>query len=85
MVVLEARGRIGGRVHSFKTDGGVTLELGAAVLTGLPGRNPLAQTCRQHGLALHRLPHRWPPHDADRPVRAPCPLRPGARPLAPHL
>ena len=65
VVVLEARGRIGGRVHSFKTDGGVTLELGAAVLMGLQGGNPLATLCRKHGLAMHKLQHACPLHDAD--------------------
>ena len=62
---MMARGRIGGRVHSFKTDGGVTLELGAAVLMGLQGGNPLATLCRKHGLAMHRLQHACPLHDAD--------------------
>ena len=41
------------------------LSLGAAVLMGLQGGNPLATLCHKHGLAMHRLQHACPLHDAD--------------------
>ena len=41
------------------------VELGAAVLMGVQGGNPLATLCRKHGLAMHKLQHACPLHDAD--------------------
>ena len=39
------------------------VELGAAVLMGVQGGNPLAALCRQHGVAMHRLSNACPLHD----------------------
>jgi len=61
--VLEARDRPGGRVHSLATAEGGVVELGAAVLMGVQGGNPLAVLCRQHGVAMHRLSNACPLHD----------------------
>jgi len=64
VVVLEGRDRLGGRVHSLRSDD-VTVELGAAVLMGVQGGNPLAALCRKHGLRMHKLSHECPLHDID--------------------
>ena len=45
-----------------RAEGGV-VELGAAVLMGVQGGNPLAALCRQHGVAMHRLSNACPLHD----------------------
>ena len=45
-----------------RAEGGV-VELGAAVLMGVQGGNPLAVLCRQHGVAMHRLSNACPLHD----------------------
>jgi polyamine oxidase len=49
-VVVEARDRIGGRIHT-ESVGGVPLDLGAAWLHGTIG-NPVADWAAQHGIAL---------------------------------
>ena len=65
--VLEARGRIGGRVHSLVTQAEgqkVTVELGAAVLMGDGrGGNPLAQLAKKHQVPLYILNGHCPLHD----------------------
>ena len=58
VTLLEARERIGGRVHSMATEEGGVVELGAAVLMGVQGGNPLAALCRQHGVRMHRVRRR---------------------------
>eukprot|EP00908_Phaeocystis_cordata_P007472 Transcript_18117.p1 GENE.Transcript_18117~~Transcript_18117.p1 ORF type:complete len:555 (-),score=281.58 Transcript_18117:316-1980(-) len=63
VTLLEARERIGGRVHSMATEEGGVVELGAAVLMGVQGGNPLAALCRQHGVRMHRLSNACPLHD----------------------
>ena len=55
VVVLEARGRVGGRVHTDRS-WGTPVELGAAWLHGLR-RNPLEAVLRDLGCGLHRT--RW--------------------------
>lgn len=55
VVVLEARGRVGGRVHTDRS-WGTPVELGAAWLHGLRG-NPLKPVLRDLGCDLHRT--RW--------------------------
>ena len=54
VTVLEARNRVGGRVHSDYTFGDKAVDLGASILTGLEG-NPLTNVCRQLNLSLCRL------------------------------
>lgn len=51
--VLEARARLGGRVHSQALLG-CSVELGAMVLTGQQG-NPLAEVCARAALGSHEL------------------------------
>ena len=65
VVVLEGRNRLGGRVHSVVTEEGATIELGAAVLMGVQGRNPLAIQCRKYGVKMRKLDNSCPLHDAD--------------------
>ncbi|KAL1527130.1 hypothetical protein AB1Y20_015812 [Prymnesium parvum] len=64
VLVLEARERLGGRVHSVPVDG-VTVELGAAVLMGVQGGNPLVAQCRKHGVRMRKLDNSCPLHDID--------------------
>ena len=90
VTLVEARDRLGGRVHSMRVpiaaaaasgaevaverrDGAVvgatphvaTVELGAAVLMGVQGGNPLGALCTKHGLRMHRLEATCPLHDVD--------------------
>ena len=53
VLVLEARDRIGGRVHTVRPWGAVPLELGASWIHGLE-RNPVARLARNLGLDLAR-------------------------------
>ena len=62
--LLEARGRIGGRVHSLLDGEGTTVELGAAVLMGTRG-HPLATLCRKHSVKMERLEPSCPLHDSE--------------------
>jgi len=62
--LLEARGRIGGRVHSLLDGEGTTVELGAAVLMGTRG-HPLATLCRKHSVRMERLEPSCPLHDSE--------------------
>lgn len=64
VVILEGRERLGGRVHSVVEDG-ATIELGAAVLMGVQGGNPLAKECRKYGLKMRKLDNTCPLHDVD--------------------
>jgi monoamine oxidase len=50
VVVLEARDRVGGRVHSRRLDNGAVAELGAEFV--LPGYNVLRETAARLGLEL---------------------------------
>ena len=79
VTLLEARERIGGRVHSMATEEGGVVELGAAVLMGVQGGNPLAALCRQHGVRMHRVRRRSQQHRAPTPEAVqqgvPTPLR----------
>ena len=47
--ILEARSRIGGRIHSVTTPTGKVLELGANWIHE-PARNPVVALCQQYGL-----------------------------------
>lgn len=51
VTVFEARGRVGGRVHSRRLDGGAVVELGAEFV--LPGYDVLRETAARLGLALY--------------------------------
>lgn len=53
VVVLEARDRIGGRVHSVEADG-ITLDLGASWIHGI-NNNPLADTVRSLNMKTHEF------------------------------
>ena len=64
VIILEARERLGGRVHSMVTKG-ITIELGAAVLMGVQGGNPLAAQCRKYGVKMRTLDNSCPLHDID--------------------
>jgi hypothetical protein len=65
VLLLEARDRLGGRCHSLVDESGVTVELGAAVLMGVQGGNPLATLCRRLGVRMHRLEPKCPIYDAE--------------------
>jgi lysine-specific histone demethylase 1 len=56
--ILEARDRIGGRIHTFKS-GQYVADLGAMVITGLGG-NPLSVLKRQLGLHMSKIHRRCP-------------------------
>jgi len=64
VLILEARDRLGGRVHSMVTKG-ITIELGAAVLMGVQGGNPLATQCRKYGVKMRVIDNSCPLHDTD--------------------
>jgi len=64
VVLLESRGRLGGRCHSLVDEAGVTVELGAAVLMGVQGGNPLAGLCKRLGVRMHMLEPKCPIYDA---------------------
>jgi len=61
--VLEARGRVGGRVHSYQGDGfSAPVDLGASLVTGTApdaqaglGPDPVSFVCKQLGIQLHEL------------------------------
>lgn len=58
VTVVEARDRIGGRVHTFRK-GPFIADLGAMVVTGLGG-NPLAVIKKQLGLKMSKIKRRCP-------------------------
>ena len=57
--VIEARERIGGRVHTMSVAGG-EVDLGAMVVTGVTG-NPVAALCRQTRSRMHAIAVALPP------------------------
>ena len=62
VVVLEGRKRLGGRIHTLRDPSkNIEAELGAMVITGLGGGNPLYVLSRQLNLKLY-------------PIRGKCPL-----------
>ena len=69
--VLEARGRVGGRVHTDRSSLSVPVDLGASIITGIEPDfegglrpDPSALVGRQAGLAFHTLnPDRCPIFD----------------------
>ncbi|PRW44477.1 lysine-specific histone demethylase 1-like protein 3 isoform A [Chlorella sorokiniana] len=68
VTVLEARDRVGGRVHSFQGDGFTApVDLGASIITGIEPdvekglrSDPSAVICKQLGIRLHELGERLP-------------------------
>lgn len=63
VIVLEARDRPGGRVHTDSSLGG-EIDLGASIITGLEG-NPLTVLCKQLFIKLHPLHYECPIFDID--------------------
>jgi lysine-specific histone demethylase 1 len=63
VVTLEGRKYVGGRVNSYKW-GKYTADLGAMVITGLGGGNPLHTLCRQVNLKLYSVRGVCPIHDS---------------------
>src|SRR6478736_3627455 len=57
MVVLEARDRVGGRVHTI-APAGFPLDRGAEWLHSAD-RNPLSPMARDLGFSVHRRPPEW--------------------------
>jgi monoamine oxidase len=57
LLVLEARGRVGGRVHTI-APAGFALDRGAEWLHSAD-RNPLSPVARTLGFSVHRRPHEW--------------------------
>lgn len=72
MVVLEARDRVGGRVHSYQGPGfSAPVDLGASLITGTApdaeaglGPDPVSFVCKQLGIQLHTLGGRLPLYGA---------------------
>ncbi|KAL4433102.1 hypothetical protein ABPG77_006529 [Micractinium sp. CCAP 211/92] len=68
VTVLEARERVGGRVHSYQGDGFTApVDLGASIITGIDPdvekglrSDPSAILCRQLGIKLHPLGEQLP-------------------------
>ena len=92
MTVFEARGRVGGRVHSSRLDNGAAVELGAEFV--LPGYDVLRETAARLGLSLYekgtlygdREPRGGPPATRDELVAADAALRsPGTGSVADAL
>lgn len=50
VIVLEARNRVGGRIHSHKTTGGKVVDLGASWIHGVR-KNPVARLAKRHAIA----------------------------------
>jgi monoamine oxidase len=81
VTVLEARDRVGGRVHSQRLDNGAVVELGAEFV--LPGYDVLRETAGRLGLALYekgtlygdREPRGGPPVSRDELIAAATALR----------
>src|SRR5258708_34173995 len=57
VLVLEARDRVGGRVHTIEP-AGFPLDRGAEWLHSAD-RNPLAPIARELGFSIHRRPPEW--------------------------
>jgi lysine-specific histone demethylase 1B len=64
VTVLEARNRVGGRCNTDSSLQGITVDLGASIVTGLEG-NPLTIVCKQLGTKLHALGYECPIYDID--------------------
>jgi hypothetical protein len=72
VVVLEARDRVGGRVHSYQGGGfAAPIDLGASLITGTApdteaglAPDPVSFVCKQLGIQLHVLGGRLPIYDA---------------------
>lgn len=72
VVVLEARDRVGGRVHSYQGPGfSAPVDLGASLITGTApdpeaglGPDPVSFVCKQLGIQLHMLGGALPIFDA---------------------
>ncbi|MGW8390785.1 flavin monoamine oxidase family protein [Pseudoduganella sp. HUAS MS19] len=52
VIVLEARDRIGGRIHTFNNWSGPAIDLGASWIHGAGSRNPIATMARQIGARM---------------------------------
>jgi hypothetical protein len=71
VLVLEARDRVGGRVHSFQGPGfSSPVDLGASLITGTApdaeaglGPDPVSFVCKQLGIKLHVLGGGLPLYD----------------------
>ncbi|KAJ1535026.1 hypothetical protein HK096_003095, partial [Nowakowskiella sp. JEL0078] len=50
IVLLEGRSRTGGRIHTFRLVNGANVELGAQIITGFEGGNPLKILSKQTSL-----------------------------------
>jgi monoamine oxidase len=92
VVVLEARDRVGGRVHSQRLENGAVVELGAEFV--LPGYEVLRETAADLGLELYekgtlygdREPRDGPPVTRDELIAADAALRdPGSGSIADAL
>src|SRR5712691_2992810 len=57
VLVLEARDRVGGRVHTI-APAGFPLDRGAEWLHSAD-RNPLSEIARDHGFSIHSRPPEW--------------------------
>lgn len=72
VLVLEARDRVGGRVHSYQGSGfSAPVDLGASLVTGTApdaeaglAPDPVSFVCKQLGIQLHMLGGRLPLFDA---------------------
>lgn len=71
MLVLEARDRVGGRVHSYRGPFSAPVDLGASLITGTAPNvaeglapDPVNIVCRQLGIQLHMLGGSLPLYDA---------------------
>ena len=71
-MVLEARDRVGGRVHSYQGPGfSAPVDLGASLITGTApdaaaglAPDPVSFVCKQLGIQLHQLGGALPLFDA---------------------
>ncbi|MDB5455627.1 MAG: amine oxidase, partial [Caulobacter sp.] len=57
-VVLEAQGRVGGRAHTVRAQGGLPLDLGCGWLHSAD-RNPLAERFAAQGFTIDKTPPPW--------------------------
>jgi lysine-specific histone demethylase 1 len=71
VLVLEARDRVGGRVHSYTGPFAAPVDLGASLVTGTApdtkeglAPDPVLFVCKQLGIQLHTLGGSLPIYDA---------------------